>query len=125
MGLMSTSITHSSGTITPELINGYQASRTTRSIVHDILNRSSPDITLRAAGLRRGQFRCLFREQADALTAYAALSIPQVLTIADPEVPAINMTFVVGPDGEDLDIELDDETRDLWWIVVPFVEVTP
>ncbi|WP_217584865.1 hypothetical protein [Microbacterium sp. GbtcB4] len=120
-----TTITHTAGTITPELIDGYQASRTTRSIVHDILNRPNPDITFRPAGLRRGEFRCLFMDQADALSAYAALSVPQVLSISDADVPAIDMSFVIGPEGEQLDIELDDDTRSAWWIVVPFVEVIP
>lgn len=122
---MSSSITHSTGTVTPELIDGYQATRPTRTIVHDIINRPHPDITFRPAGLRRGEFRCLFPDQADALSAYAALSIPQVLAISDPDVPAIDMSFIVGPEGESLAIELDDETRDAWWIVVPFVEVSP
>lgn len=126
MGLiMATTITHAGGTITPELIDGYEATRDVRTIVHPILNRSNSDITLRAPGLQTGRFRCLFPAQADALAAYAALSVPQVLSIADPDVPAVNMSFVVGPEGEAFTINLDDDTRGVWWLTVPFVEVTP
>ncbi|MEV8265965.1 hypothetical protein AB0P00_17645 [Microbacterium sp. NPDC077057] len=120
---MSSSITHSTGTLTPELIDGYEAIRPTHTVVHDILNRPNPDITFRAPGLRRGQFRCLFPEQADALSAFAVLSIPQVFAITDPEVDAIDMSFIVG-EG-DLSITLDEDTRDVWWITIPFVEVSP
>lgn len=118
-----TTITHSTGAITPELIDGYEAKREARTIVHPILNRSNPDITLRAPSLRSGEFRCLFPVQADAVAAFAVLSIPQVLTLNDADVPAVAMSFVVA-EG-DLTIALDDETRDVWWVTVPFVEVTP
>lgn len=120
---MSATITHLAGTIVPELIDGYTASREARTIVHDIINRSNPDVTLRAPGLRRGSFRCLFPVQGDAIAAYGTLGTPQVFTITDPEVPAVGMSFVVA-EG-DLDIELDDETRAAWWVIVPFVEVNP
>lgn len=123
MGLMSTSITHSFGSITPEVVDGYTASREARTVVHPILNRSDPDITLRATGLRTGSLSCVFKDQASAITAYGILSVAQVLTLTDPEVPAVDMSFVVA-EG-DLEIALDDETREVWIVTVPFVEVSP
>lgn len=119
---MPTTITHSTGSINPESVDGYQATREARNVVHDIINRANPDVTLRAAGLRRGGFRLLFTEQSDALAAYAVMSKPQVFTIANTDVPAIGMSFVVGPEGGAITIELND-TRTGWWIEVPFVEV--
>lgn len=115
-----TTITHSGGVITPTIVDGYTARREARTIVHPIVNRSAPDITLRAAGLRTGSLSCVFALEVDALAAFAVLAAPQVLTLADQD-RAIGMTFVVA-DG-DLDIALDDATRNAWVITVPFVEV--
>lgn len=111
-------------TITPELVDGFEASRPAGNIVHDIMDRSDPDVTLRAAGLRRGAFKCLFPDQTVALAAYAEISEPQLFQIIDPDVPAIGMTFIVGPAGSDIRLTLDDETRSVWWLEVPFVEVS-
>jgi len=111
--------------VVPELVDGYEAAREVRNVVHPVLNRSNPDVALRQPGLRAGRFRCLFPAQEDALDAYARLSVPQVFTIADPDVEAVDMSFVVGPEGESLTIGLDDATRSVWWVTVPFVEVTP
>lgn len=118
-----TTITHSAGVVTPRLIDGYQARRETRTVVHDVLDRTAPDVTLRAPGPRVGSLRCLFPVQADAIAAFDVLGRREVFVLADADVPTVDMSFVVS--GGDLGIELDDETRDLWWLVVPFVEVSP
>lgn len=116
-------ITHSTGTITPEAVNGYSASREARTVVHPILNRSNPDITFRAPGLRKGTLTCVFAVEADALAAFGVFSTPQVLTLTDPDVPTVGMLFVAA-DG-DLTITLDDKTSVVWLVQVPFQEVSP
>lgn len=116
-----TTITHSTGVIVPKIVDGYTAKREARTIVHTVLNRPSPDITLRAASIRRGEFKCVFGGEVEAVDAFAILSIPQVFTISDPDVPSIYMTFVVA-EG-DLALELDEATRSVWLVRVPFVEV--
>jgi len=118
---MGTTITHSAGVITPELVDGYEATREVRTVVHDIINRTNPDVTFRAPGPRSGSLRCLFPVQADAIAAYGVLSTPQVFTLTDPDVPAVGMSFIVA--GGDLTIALDDNTRGVWWVTAPFVEV--
>ncbi len=120
---MATTITHSAGAITPSVMDGYQASRAARTVVHQILNRSAPDVTFRAPGLRTGTFTLVFGAQSDAIDAYGVLSIGQVFTLTDPDVTAVGMEFVVA-DG-DLVIRLDTETRSVWVIEVPFHEVIP
>lgn len=120
---MATTITHSTGSIAA-FVNGYEAEREARTIVHLILNRSEPDVTLRAPGLRTGTLKLLIADQAEALTAYGILSVPQVFAIADPDTPAIDMSFVI-PDGSPIGIALDPETQDAWILTVPFAEVTP
>lgn len=120
---MTTTIAHSGGTITPVAVEGYRASRPARTVVHDVLNRENPDVTLRVFGLRTGSLRLVFRGEAEALSAFAALSIPQTLSASNTDVDAIAMSFVVA--GGNLDLEQDDDDTALWRIIVPFREVRP
>lgn len=118
---MSTIITHSGGAITPTIINGFSASRPVRTLVHTILGRSDPDVTYRPAGLRKGELTLVFATGAEAAAAEAALIVPQVLTLSDPAVPEVAMSFVVA-DGE-VGTTLDLGTRRVWIVSVPFQEV--
>lgn len=120
---MTSTITHGSGVITPRVIEGYEANREARTVVHDILNRANPDVTLRAPGLRRGSLKCVFATEAEAVAAFGVLGVPQILVLADDTVPSVGMSFVVA-EG-DLAVMLDPETRVVWVVVVPFIEVTP
>lgn len=118
-----TSIVHSTGTITPDIVDGWRASREARTIVHTILGRAAPDVTFRPAGIRSGSLTCVFSVEADAAAAADVFAIPQVLTLTDADRPHLAMSFVVA-DG-DIDVSLDDETRDVWIVTVPFREVNP
>lgn len=118
---MVTVITHSTGTITPEVVNGFEAAREARTIVHNIIGRPDPDITFRPAGLRKGTLTLVFATGAAATAAEAALAFPQVLALSDPDVPEVGMSFVVA-DG-DLDSKLDLDTQEVWLLDVPFQEV--
>lgn len=108
-------------TVTPILIDGYEATRESRNVVHVIIGTPEPAVTLRPAGPRRGTLTALFATRADALAAEAILAADDVLTFADPDVPSLSMTFVV--DG-DVTVGLDDETRALWTVAFSFLEVT-
>lgn len=115
-----TTIAHATGVITPTIIDGYSAARSPRTIMHPILGRDADDVTLRPASLRRGTLSLVFALEEDARAAVTVLNTPQVLTLADPDV-SIGMTFVVAE--EDVVLELDDETRDVWLVQTPFREV--
>lgn len=116
-----TTITHATGTITPNVVDGYEADIQARSIVHTIMGREDPDITTRPSGLRTGTLSLVFASRASAWAAIAALRIPQVLTLTDPDVPEVGMTFVVV--GGAIRAQLDDVTRSAWTVEVPFQEV--
>ncbi|MFE7067484.1 hypothetical protein [Microbacterium sp. NPDC057658] len=119
---MSTTITHSSGVITPTVQDGYAARIKTRTRVHTILGRRDPDITFRPAGLRAGTLPLVFASRAAAWAAVDVLVVGQVFTFDDSDNPEIGMKFVV-PEGE-LEPRLDDETRSVWLLDVPFQEVS-
>lgn len=110
-------------TVTPLLVDGYEATRDARTVVHEVAGKTFPDVTLRPAGSRRGRLRMLFATEADATAAYAALSAPRVFMLTEADLPGIEMRFVIAA-GEML-IGLDDEGRRRWWVEVPFVEVSP
>lgn len=118
-----TSIIHSTGVIVPQVVNGYEASREARTVVNAVLNRSNPDVTLRDPGPRSGSLALVFATENAAQDAFAVLGTRQVFTLADPDRLSIGMSFVVA-DG-DLTIGLDADTREVWIVTVPFVEVLP
>ncbi|WP_156172660.1 hypothetical protein [Microbacterium sp. Ag1] len=120
---MATYITAGVTTITPRLVDGYESEREGGTIVHPILGRREPDVTLRPAGLDAGKLVLLFDVEADALTARNALSAAGVFRLVSDE-RTIGMYFVV-PEGERLSFRLNDDTRDDWVVEVPFHEVTP
>lgn len=118
---MASTISHSGGIITPAVVDGWRMSREARTRVHTILGRSEPDVTFRPAGLRKGVLRCVFATEADARAADAVFATPQVLVFGDSDRPTLAGSFVVA-DG-DIEVELDDVTRNAWIVTVPFQEV--
>ncbi|WP_157540754.1 hypothetical protein [Microbacterium sp. XT11] len=120
---MSTVIVHSAGTITPKVVQGFESARAARTIVHTILGRADPDITYRPAALRSGTLTLVFANGADAAAAEAVLVMPQTFTLSDTAVPQVAMKFVVA--GGDVVRTLDDGTRTVWTVKIPFREVAP
>lgn len=120
---MTTTITYSGGTLTPELVDGYQAARSSRNVEHVVLGRAGSDFTLRPAALRSGTLTLLFPLEADAAEALTALSAPEAFTLASDDRTTLDMEFVVVGSGADM--ALDDATRDVWIVSLPFQEVTP
>lgn len=113
--------TSGSTVVAPDNVDGYEASRGARTKVHNVLGRVDPDITLRPAGLRTGTLTLGFIGESDAFDAHTQFSKGVVWTFYTDERP-ITFSFVV-PDGGTISLRLDDATRDLWFISLPFSEV--
>lgn len=120
---MTTTITYSGGTLTPELVDGYQGAREARNVEHVILGRAGSDFTLRPAALRSGTLRLLFPLEADAAEALDALSAAETFALTTDERTTLDMEFVTVDAGASM--ELDNVTRRVWIVSVPFQEVTP
>lgn len=118
---MSTIITHGAGTITPEVVDGYEAVRQARSIVHNIIGRPDPDVTFRPAGLRSGTLSLVFATSARAHAAASVLAVPGRFNLTDVAVPEVSMAFVVA--GGEISVQLDSATRTVWTVTIPFQEV--
>ena len=117
---MATTITDGTTTITPELVLGYEVSQESRNVVHTILGRSTPDITLRFTNLRTGTLQLLFTSATDAEEARQLHINPIVFTLESTEIPEADMSYVV---AGSISTVLEDETRKLWTISVDFQEV--
>lgn len=115
-----TTLTKGATTITPTIVDGYSTTQSARTILHDIIGRSNPDVSFAADSLRSGSLRCMFVLEADADAARDALAQPGVWTLADAARSSIGMLFVR---QGDMTVELDDETRELWVLTLGYQEV--
>lgn len=110
-------------TITPQLVLGYEAQQAGRSVFHDVLGRSDPDVTLRTAGLRAGNLALFFLTAADADACRQLHARAAVFAYVDSDLPGTSMSYVVDEGG--VTTTLDDEGRRRWVVTVAFREVMP
>lgn len=118
---MSNTITSGSYTLEPFAVTGYDSARLSGNIVHQILGKSEPDITLRPAALRTGTLNLAFDDETDsaeAVTAHATSTDPFTLTTA---LGTVDMTYVVAGDIR----RTLDETRKVWTVAVSYQEINP
>lgn len=119
---MATTLTNGTDTVTPVLVTGYESARETQTVVHRVIGRADPDISLRPAALRTGTLELLFDSETDAEAAELAHAQAAIWTLTDFDRSTVGMSYVVA-DGS-VTRTLDDETRTYWTVAVPFVEVS-
>lgn len=108
--------------LTPQLVLGWQSTQNARTVVHPVIGRPDPDVTLRPHTPRTGQLRMLTLNEADAHALAALHTQGLVLTLTDTDLPALGMSYVAsGP----VTVALDDATRRRWVVTVDYTEVTP
>ncbi len=119
---MSTTITATStgGTTTPLLVNGYEAARQSRNIIHDLLSDGIA-VTLINPRPRSGTLRLLYDDEAAAFAALNLHAEETTFAIVSDERAGVGMIYVL--DG-DVSIALDEETQTAWIVSVGFQEVT-
>lgn len=117
---MTTTITSGATTITPELITGWESKNDTFNIVHDILSKSTPDITLRGSTTRSGTLTMLFLTEAACETARALHVGANVLTLASTAIAAANFDYIV---SGSVSATLEDNTRRYWTLSVDYKEI--
>ena len=115
---MPTTITTSAGTLYPLAVSEYSTRRNARSIVHDVLGRADPDVTIRPASLRSGMLRMSFNSAASSLAAENAHATGQSFTVVSP-VAGVAMRYVVA--GGQIERSYSDAGE--WVLMVPFQEV--
>ena len=106
----------------PTLITAWETTQESRNVVHNIIGRTDPDVTLLKAATRTGTLEMLFTSATGAETARGILANGGVFTISDSEFWVNGFDFVL---TGSLTASLEDETRDLWTLTADFVEVIP
>jgi hypothetical protein len=104
---------------TPLLVDGWQESVDTRTVVNTIVGGGT-DITPYPAGLRTGQYVAVFQDEEDAAALVRMHQQPARFTVQDTARPSIGMLYV--PVGT-ITRTLDDDTRDYWLVTIPYQEV--
>lgn len=115
-----TTLSSAGVTVQPTQVLGYASTRESRNIIHTILGRPDPDVILAPAGVRTGTLEMLFATLGDALIAEALHAAGRTVTLDDPYLPQLGMTYVA---SGVIRVELDDESRSLWHVSVDFQEV--
>jgi hypothetical protein len=118
---MATTITYNSTTITPKLVLGWETSQDTSNVIHEILGKTSPDVTLRGAKMRTGTLTTLWETATAADTCRTLHSNAGVFTLASTEVSQASMHYVV---AGVVTTTLDTESVSVWTVSIDFQEVT-
>lgn len=114
--------TISSGTLTftPELVTAWQVTQDSRNVLHTIIGKTDPDVTLKPSSTRSGTLEMLFTSASLANTARGILANGTIFTISDSETWLNGFDFVM---SGAITSALEDETRRLWTITADFTEV--
>lgn len=118
---LANTISDGSTVITPQLILGWEAAQDSRNVIHSIIGKAEPDVTLKPANLRTGTLQLLFLTAAEATSARVMLIQALPFLIESDETFLDNFHFVVSGAVSSV---LEDETRKLWTLSVDFQEVT-
>jgi hypothetical protein len=117
---MTTTITDAATNIIPDLVLGYNTTRASRNVIHNVIGKAEPDITLELDGLRTGTLQLFFETKETAWEAYNALAGVATWELTDTDYPEIDMNFV--REGN-MSMELDPVSRRRWIIEVDYQEV--
>lgn len=118
---MSATLSDGTTTITPLDVVGITESRPSGNRRHSLLG-GGVVVSLVSAGLRNGVMELLFDSEADAAAAVEFHRAAAVFSYTDPDRLTMAMSYVLA-DGGDLVRTLDEETRFVWIVSVPYQEV--
>ena len=119
---MTTTLTYSSVTITPELVLEWQQARDSLNLEHPLIG-GGRDITHTPPGLRSGTLRLLFITEPEVLDAEYLHRTAPYIDLASDDRAIANMRYVLQEGGQ-LGVQLDDDTRNVWTLTVDYREVT-
>ncbi len=117
---MTTIITDATSTVTPDLVLEYNTERESRNVLHNVIGKAEPDVSLELDGLRFGTLHLFFEAREDAWTAYEALGAIGTWELTDTDYPQIGMNFVR---TRAMKMGLDPVSRRRWIIEMDYQEV--
>lgn len=118
---MTALITQGTATIVPQLVLNYRASRSSRNVLHELVESQDPAVTLRSTGLRRGTLQLLFAGPVSAGTAATVLARTGLFAYSDSGNSSNNMSFYVDGDITKSQAEAGSAA---WIVTVDFQETS-
>lgn len=113
-------MTRGAVTLTALDVLGWSMTRTSRTVVHDIIGDSEPDVTARPPGLRTGTVRLLVSTEAEAEVIASALAV-----VGGPwSIDASVLTMDARVTGDITTTSLTDDGV-MWAVDVGVYEVAP
>jgi hypothetical protein len=108
--------------ITPWFVRGYQAAQAGRNVFHDVIGKTSQDVTLFTPKPCSGTLSLYFQSWADAEACRALHAQATLFSFADTDVTSANMTYAIDSSG--VQVSLDEDSL-AWVCAVAFQEVIP
>lgn len=106
-------------TVSPALVLGYQTSRSSQNIIHDLIGGGIA-VTLIRPRPRSGTLELFFLTEEVGFDALEKHGRETTFTLTDSDRASVNMTYAL--DGT-LDLRLDEATRERWVLSVGYQEV--
>lgn len=116
---MTTTIVSAAGTTTPDLVLGYETTRESRNIVHDLLDGGIA-VSIYPARPRSGTLRLFYTTEEQAQISLWLHGQPTTFSLASDDLEEIDMTYVVYGAVE---MALDEGTVVVWTVSVGYQEV--
>jgi hypothetical protein len=105
----------------PTLITSWRASQVSSNVLHPIIGRTFPDVTLKPAQARTGTLEMFFASGPAAESARTILSSGSVFVISSDETPWLDgLAFVL---AGSIASSLSDASRLSWMLSADFQEV--
>ncbi|WP_223693794.1 hypothetical protein [Leifsonia poae] len=118
---MAETISDGTTTITPYLVLSYEAQQAGGNVLHDVIGRGDPDVTLRPAGTRAGSHEFFFLTAAPAEACRVLHARAGVFSFSSDAEPTTSMTYVLDEGG--VTTALDDRKK-RWVVTVAYREVS-
>lgn len=117
---MTTLILNNESLIEPLMLLQYEAETESNNIVHRVIGKGEPDVSLAEDTTRMGTLHLFFETKADAWEAFALLRDISVWTLSDTDHEELNMDFT--RQGR-MKIRLDSVSRRRWIIEMDYQEI--
>lgn len=108
------------GIVLPRLVTQWNASATTRHIVHDVLGSQWPDITVQPAGPRSGTMAAILDSEDDAAALFGMLTGTSVITFSESTASIPTMRLLAN--GQ-VTVQQDDQDHVTWAVTFSYMEV--
>lgn len=110
----------SAASTSPDLILGYETTRTSRNLVHDTLDGAIA-VSIYPTRPRAGTLELFYRDEAAATAALQLHARDATFALTSDERDISMLFIVVGEVG----FALDEDTRDHWVVAVGYQEIIP